>query len=80
MGKKSGGELLEIRLLDNQLVNTFWPFQAVFTFLSTARIRLIFGVNWIRAVDKKWQMVDTVEQLTHNFFATVKYKSSDFFI
>jgi hypothetical protein len=32
---KSGGELLELLLLETQLVNTFWPIRAVFTFLTT---------------------------------------------
>jgi hypothetical protein len=35
----SGGELFELRLLDTQLVNTFWPIQAVITFLTPVLIR-----------------------------------------
>jgi hypothetical protein len=31
---RSGGELLELRLLDTQLVDTFWPIQPVFTFID----------------------------------------------
>jgi hypothetical protein len=37
----SGGELLKLRLLDTRLLDTFWPFRAVFTFLD----------NWSNPVD-----------------------------
>jgi hypothetical protein len=30
----NGGELLELQLLNTQLVDNFWPFRAVFTFLD----------------------------------------------
>ena len=39
----SGVQLLELQLLDMRLVDTFWPFQAVFTFLD----------NWSNPVDPK---------------------------
>ncbi len=43
--------------------------------LSTARIQLILA----KPDSSKWPKNDTVEQLTLNFFATVKCKSSNFF-
>jgi hypothetical protein len=48
--------------------------------LSTARIQLILAKPDSSKWQKKWQLLDTVEQLTLIFFATVKCKSSILFI
>ena len=48
--------------------------------LSTARIQLILAKPDSSKWQKKRQLLDSVEQLTLIFFATVKCKSSIFFI
>ncbi len=48
--------------------------------LTTARIQLILAKPDSSKWQKKWQLLDSVEQLTLIFLATVKCKSSIFFI
>ena len=78
--KLSGGELLEIRLLDNHLINTFGR-------KSTARHKIyqllessLSWLNWIRANDKTVTTARQCRAVDTQFFATVKCKSSIFFI
>ena len=47
--------------------------------LTTAQIQLILAKPDSSKWQKKWQLLDSVEQLTLIFFATVKCKSSIFF-
>ena len=75
----SGGELLEIRLLDNHLLDTFGR-------KSTARHKIyqllkssLSWLNWIRANDKTVTTARQCRAVDTRFFATVKFKSSIFF-
>jgi hypothetical protein len=48
--KKSGGELLELRLLNTQLVDTFWPFRAVFTFFYNCSSIIKIIILWLSKI------------------------------
>ncbi len=64
MHEMSQGELLEIHLLESQLLDTY--FQNVNC--STEKYWLLkSGLTWFEQLNKKWKLLDSVEQMTHNF-------------
>jgi hypothetical protein len=88
MLQMSGGELLEMRLLDSHLLDTFGSKSIARHEIDKLLESSKSWLNWIRAVDKKsvicstvkkCHLLDTVEQMTLSR-ATYKLKKSIFFL
>jgi hypothetical protein len=74
----SGGELLELQLLDTHLLDTFGSKSIARHEIDKLLESSLSWLNWIRAVDKKkCHLLDSVEQMTLSR-ATYKLKKSIF--
>ncbi len=76
----SGGELLELRLLDTRLLDTFGRKSIARHEIDKLLESSKSWLNWIRANDKKVTTARQCRAIDTQFFATVKCKSSIFFI